>query len=277
MSQPPPYDERLDAYLNGQLSEPERRSLEADLETSVTLRRELEVLRATRELLREALPDAALPEGLETRLRAALDAEDHAREAPAAPASALPHRELGRRSVTRWALAASLLLAVLATLSWLVVRPRGPADVVAAALLEHERGPAVRPSLTATTAEAVEARWQAARIGFPVRVLDLQAMGIFLAGGDAARLQGRLAARTDYRGGNKRYTCWMYEGRVDDLPPPDERRREGPFEFSIYRRGPTTLVFWQEGTVVCAFVGSGDSETVIRLAIGKAMLPPTEA
>jgi hypothetical protein len=41
--------------------------------------------------------------------------------------------------------------------------------------------------------------------------------------------------------------------------------------FQIYRVGELTLVFWQEGTMVCVLASDAKSEAVIQLAYAKAV------
>jgi hypothetical protein len=63
----------------------------------------------------------------------------------------------------------------------------------------------------------------------------------------------------------------MYEGSVSDLPDPIERRTNDSIDFYLHREGELTLVFWQEGGVVCVLVGDGDPEAVLGLAFAKAV------
>lgn len=49
------------------------------------------------------------------------------------------------------------------------------------------------------------------------------------------------------------------------------RREHDGIPFQIYEAGELTLVFWQEGEVVCVLVGDGPPEAVIALALAKAM------
>jgi anti-sigma factor RsiW len=261
-------EELLDARLDGRLSEAESAELDRHLAECERCRRRLEALRAVRGMLREALPDEAPPAGLEAAIAAALDQEDAS--APATPR---------RRAAPRWLLplAAALVVGVGAVVLWLGRTPPAPppgivddAFAAYAGLATGELPEAVR----ASGAGLVEARWKAdGEIDFPARVFDLKAMGIDLAGGDASNLGGHPAARTVYAGGGVRYVCWMLVGSLAELTPQAEVRRHGDFEFRIYRRGTTTLVFWQEGEVLCAFAGSGDPESVIALAFAKAMAP----
>jgi hypothetical protein len=63
----------------------------------------------------------------------------------------------------------------------------------------------------------------------------------------------------------------MYEGRLADLPRPDDVRERDGIRFQVYRTGELTLVFWQEGAVVCVLASDAEPEAVIQLAYGKAV------
>lgn len=260
----------LDAWLDDRLTAEEAGEVEAHLAGCERCRRQAEALRATVEAVR-ALPEPAPPAGLESRIRAALDAED-ARTAARAPAAAARPRSGVRR---RWPLAAAVLAAAAigAVALWLGSPPAGSLpDAIETAYADLERGGLPAGFQTADPGE-VERRWQGAELGFPARVFDLEAMGIQLAGGGAATLAGRPAAFTAYRGGEGLVVCWMFLGAAADLPDATAVRRHGGFEFHVYRRDGLTLVLWQEGGVLCALAGRGDAEGVIALAFAKAMAP----
>jgi hypothetical protein len=63
----------------------------------------------------------------------------------------------------------------------------------------------------------------------------------------------------------------MYEGQLADLPRSGDMREHNGIAFQVYRVGALTLVFWQEGTVVCVLASDADAEAVIQLAYAKAV------
>jgi len=263
---------RLDAWLDGRLDAAERRELEEHLAACARCRDQLAALEAAREAVREALETPPLPPGLEVRILDRLDREDaERRSAPAAP--------------PRWPAAGRWLpvaagLAAATLLFWFLRGAPEPRtfDPVAAAAEAHAGLAASLPAgLAAGESAVVEARWRDGGVDFPARVLDLGAMGIALAGGDVTPLDGRAAARTVYRGGAGWLVCLMYRGTIAELPAAEEVREQGGFRFHVYRRDGRTLVFWQEGEVVCALVGTGDPEEVVGLAFAKAMAPAPRA
>ncbi len=245
-----PRDQRLDAWIDGRLDAAERGELERHLAACEPCRRLRDALLASRTALREAVADEPPPPGLAERIRARLDLED---ERPAGIAD----RRRGNRPLLVVALAAGLVAAVLGVAAWWRHGARPVADPVSAAAASYAgvHDAPLPLAVRAREARQVEARWRRGGIAFPARVLDLGGMGIELAGGDATRLGSHLAARSIYLGGGKVFACWMFAGRVSELPPAEERRRHGDFEFAIYRRATTTLVFWQEGTSSAASPG----------------------
>jgi hypothetical protein len=104
------------------------------------------------------------------------------------------------------------------------------------------------------------------------RVFDLAMMGYGVAGARVHVVAGRPSALFTYRGpGGEVLLCQMYEGELAELPPGAGRRTHDGIEFLIYRRSDLTLVFWQEGDVVCVLVFDIGSEAVVALAFAKAV------
>lgn len=270
MTPPGPHlDQRLDAWLDGRLAPDERREVERHLADCAQCRGLRAALVATRAALRAGLPDEPPPAALATRIAAALDREDalHAERAR-------PRPRPRRRFATLLPLAAGVALAAAAAL--LILRaPHGGGDPVAAAFEHYAtlEGPEPPAALRVASAADLERRWRQGRLGFEARVLDLSAMGIFLVGGDAARLAGRPAARALYGGAGPLVVCWMFAAGEEDLPPPDEVRRDRGLDFRVYTRGGATVVVWLEGEVLCALVAAGDPERVVQLALAKARAP----
>jgi hypothetical protein len=65
----------------------------------------------------------------------------------------------------------------------------------------------------------------------------------------------------------------MLPGKGIRLPPGAEQRHQGTLLFHVYSLRGRTAVFWHEGPVLCALVGTGDAEQVVALAMAKAMVP----
>jgi anti-sigma factor RsiW len=262
-------DAMLVDAVDGRLAGAEREAFEAHVAECERCR---SAYRALAWAKREMAPIRAepVPEGLEQRLHALLDAEDRA--APAV--RGLPARRpmsWRPRGVTAGLLAAAAILLVAVAVWW--TRPVPLPDAIARDL----RG--VRSGSLALTFEsgqiAAAEDHLAGRLGFRTPVYDLSAMDYRVIGVRANRLEGRPSALSAYRGADGRWLiCEMFRGTLDDLPAPDERRRRGDVQFLVYRRAELTVVFWQSGPIVCALAGEADPDLIFRMAVAKAGAPP---
>jgi anti-sigma factor RsiW len=250
------FSDEIQQLLDGQLSGERRAALEEHLAACESCRREREAIAAVRAAARSALGPREVPAELSQTIGMALDRETSA-QVPA-------------RSRARLAIAAGLLAAALAVILILMRKPSSPAAVET----DFEAYRTGRLALTMETADTrkMEAFFAANGIAFRTRVFDLGMMKYRLVGGRVHRLAGRPSALFVYLGEKqKTLICEMYEGRVEDLPAPAEKREHRGFTFFVYRHGAKTSVFWQEGAVTCVLVSDIDSEEVVALAFAKAM------
>jgi anti-sigma factor RsiW len=246
---------------------PERRlEVEAHLVVCAPCRREVEALRLVKSGVRDALSEHSVPPALAARVSSALEIESARGAAPRRRAMRL-----------RWATVVGLPLAAAAVLVLLLLwlRPERP-DFVTAAASDFIRFRAAQLALSIETGDAqlLERSFTTSGLPFTVRVYDLGMMGYRLSGGGVHRIAGlgRVSALYAYVGTRgDRVVCQMYEGTTAELPSgADERERDG-IRFRIYRSGGVTLVFWQEGSVVCVLAADGDPEQAIQLAYAKAV------
>lgn len=244
----------LQLLMEDLLAAEQRRRVEAHLLGCTRCRRELQALRQARELARAPRDEPAMPPGLAARISGSLDAED---------------RRARARPLRWWA---PLGLAAAAIIVLLVSRAREP-DFVAAAAADFRQYLDGSLPLDRRTGDPAEmgryfAQRGQAELG---RVFDFGMMGYRLEGGRLHRLAGRDATLFAYRAGPGRdILCLMYPGTLDELPPGSGERARGAIIFRIYQRPGMTLVFWQEGDVVCVLVSSGDPEEAVQLAMAKA-------
>jgi anti-sigma factor RsiW len=252
----------LQDFLDGRLDAARQAEVQAHLEACPQCRAELEALRWVRDIALKQLPGEELPPAVAERVATALDAADRRARPATSPIA-------GRRW-HRWAGAGAVVVAVLVLL--LAWPPRADlADAVAHDFAAYSSG-ALQLDLRSSDGEAVESLFVAGGIDFRTRVFDLGMMRYQLVGGRIHRLRSRPSALFAYRGPDGRgLVCQMYEGRLADLPRPDEVRQHEGITFQVYRAGRVTLVFWQEGEVVCVLTSDAESEAVIQLAYAKAV------
>jgi anti-sigma factor RsiW len=247
----------------GRLDEAQRAVLDAHLATCERCRRELAALRWTRVQLASSVE---APPDIVEDLRAALDAEDDRA------------RDGGRPAPPRVGLRSAVLLgigtaAALVAIVWVANRSAAAtAPVEAAAIFRAISSGATTFEVRTADPVALESRFRNARLPFAARVFDFAMMRYALVGGGLQQFQGRDSALFAYRSDDGRLlVCQMYVGDIDELPAPTERRRQNDIEFLVYRSGELTIVFWDEGDVLCVLVADGDAEAAIRLAFAKAI------
>jgi anti-sigma factor RsiW len=253
----------LQDFLDGRLDAAGQAEVRAHLDDCRQCRGRLEALRWVRDVALKRLPDQEVPGTLAGRIAAALDAEDE-RTRPAA-------RSTRARRWRTWA-GAGAVLAAAALAIVLLFLPRPDLTDTAAHDFEEYSSGRLDLDLRSSDPAAVETMFAAGGIDFRTRVFDLGMMEYRLIGGRIHRLRGRPSALFAYRGpGGRDLVCQMYQGWLDDLPPPEERREHNGISFRVYRAGALTLVFWQEGEVVCVLVSDASPEAVIQLAFAKAV------
>jgi len=264
MSNPPIHSgPALQDLLDGRLDPSARAEVEAHVAQCPACRRELAALRWVKEVALGQLPGSPAPVDLPGRIAAALDAADREVVTESKPRSTSWTRRayLG----AAFAAAAALLVLLLRTVPSTTV----PA-AVARDFASYQSG-RLELEHRSTDPASIEAFFRARGIRFPTRVFDLGMMEYQLLGGRINRVAGSPSALFAYRGpAAVDLLCQMFEGRLADLPPPDEVRENRRTRFQLYRLGTTTLVFWQEGSVVCVLVSDGNPEAVIQLAYAKA-------
>jgi anti-sigma factor RsiW len=264
MSSPQHPVELLDDLLDDRLGAAEAAEIRRHVAGCAECRRELEWLTAGRAAARAARLTDEAPDGLRARVTLALDEVDRS-----AAASTVPRRS---RRVLWAGLAAAAVLLLYVAGPW-----RQPApDPVARARADYAavRGGSVALEHRTSDAVDLERFFNEPARGPRVRVIDLGMMGWALEGGVRHRFGDQPSALYTYRSaGDPRLVCQMYPGRLADLPAADEVRRENGFEFRIYTRDGVTLVFWQEGDLVCVLAADLPAAEVVALAVAKAMAP----
>ena len=254
------YGEELHALLDGRLADAQRAEVEAHLGECARCRRELEAMRWLKGALASRADEALVPAELTARVRTALDAEDAALRRPP--------------TMTRRTWLAGGLLAAAAVLLFVFLPRHGTSPLptlVAEDFRAHQSG-AVPLAVRSTDPRVVEAYFAREGIAFPTRVFDLGMMQYGLQGGRVHRLDDRPSALFAYEGPDEtELVCQMYEGQVSELPPAEETREHNGITFHVHHVDGVTVVFWQEGEVVCVLASDAPRELVIQLAFAKAV------
>lgn len=262
--QPRHYDDELQEALDGRLDRAAQLEVDAHVSTCAPCRARLEALREGRASLAR-VRDEAVPPDLAASVLAAVRAEP-------IPVVGVDGRRRRKTAVPAWtwALATAAVFAIVAWMAW--PRPDVPLTEAAAADYRAYRDGRLALDVQSANVAEVEAFFRRSGLGIETRVFDLAMMQFIVEGGRAHRLGARPSALFVYRGSDgRRLVCQMFRGRTDELPTPVARRVHDDIEFLVFDEGGVTLVFWQEGDVVCVLAGEGAAEDVIQLAFAKAV------
>ncbi len=277
-----PHEMALQDLLDGRLPADERAATEGHLAECPECRARYDVLAAARSAL-ALLREESVPADVDAAILAALRAEplptQQLRPEPAStptptPAGSSPRvgtaPARGAMPPWAWGLAAAAVLAVVAWLAW--PRPSTLLPALVAQDYRAYRDGGLALDIRSTAVSDVEAFFERSPLGFTTRVFDLGMMQYTVQGGRVHRLDGRASALFVYRGPDGQpIVCQMYPGVAADLPPPAMTRSHDGIDFQIYQVEGVTVVFWQEGSVMCVLAGEGPAEAIIELAFAKAM------
>lgn len=257
-----PTDMLQDA-VDGRLEGEVRAALDAHLASCESCRQALEALRWTKAQVVRAARVSEVPGDLDARARAWLDEED--RLARPAPESARP------RGTQTWLTLAAAAAALVVAALWLQRDGAPSAPAAAAAHLRAFHSGALELGLQSSDPQTLEAYLRSTDAPAS-RVYDFGMMGHTLVGVRTHTLGDHPTALAAYRTADgPSLLCEMYVGRVEALPPPAERRTHNGIDFLVYREAEVTVVFWQEGKVVCVLSGTGDPQAILALAFAKAI------
>ena len=251
------YGEALQDLLDGMLAEPMRSEVLAHVETCARCRRELDALSWVKSEVPKHAQPLELPAELPSRVQAGLNAEP---------------RRSRRRIVTRRAWIVGALAAAVAAFVFFGGHQSSPIPVLVATDFTAYDSGALKLEIESSDPRVVEAYFARNGVAFPTHVYDLGMMQYQLAGGRVHALAGRTSALFAYRGpDDTALVCQMYVGDLLELPGTEDVREHNGITFRVYRSENVTIVFWEEGEMVCVLASDGDPEAVVRLAFAKAM------
>jgi len=268
--EPNSYRDQLEHLLDGRLEDEERTRLKAQLAEHEGLRREYVALRSVKQALHRHASSAPSPPHLESRILAALDAEDEAREPQGAAARGTLLRMVAR---TAWALAAMLVVA--AGIGIYVLSQDSLVHEVAQDYVQYR-------NRQLTMEFSGENRASLARFmdqhGFPPheRMLELGSAEFRFAGWAIDALEQRPAIFLAYESSaDKRILCQMWPGSLAELPRGAEIHAEGQTSaVYVYDVDSLTLAFWQEGSILCVLASDIGRDKLVELAVAKANAAP---
>jgi anti-sigma factor RsiW len=254
---PHPPDEDIQDLLDGRFRSVRRAEIEAHVANCPRCGETLATLSWARQAVAR-LPMHEPPPELLTQVARALD-----QEARPMPRVARKLHRIG------WALGLATAAAVAILFVWR--RPANIPDAVARAYSTYATS-ALRPDTVTGDGPALQAFFARHGITFATRVFNLDMMGYRLLGGRIHALGKGPSALFVYHDASGRILlCQMYEGSLSQLPAGGEAREHNGIAFRVYRSGALSLVFWQEGAVVCVLASGASVEEVMQLAYAKAV------
>lgn len=260
----------LQEALDGRLDAAALAELDLHLAACDSCRNERDALKWAQTEVRATVASVEVPPDFEARLKRLLDAEDAGR-APAGTSAQhrSPKTDGGRTA--RWFWAAAAIAAVLS----LVLGPRifAPAlpEQVGSTFRAYRAGELALDVRSRDVAQ-IEAFFERTDRTLAVRVYDLGMMRYEAQGGALTRLGDRPTTLVAYRGpAGETLLCEMYRGKAADLPPGARRVAHDGIDFLTYTTGALTVVFWQEGELVCVLAAEGDPRSLLDLAFAKAL------
>ncbi len=271
MSEPLHPHQALHEAADGRLDAAARAALDVHLVDCAACRAELDAIRWTKGQVAAAREDTGVPAGFESWLQGALASEPEEESAgdTSPPAGAEGRSMVSRR---RWAAIAGLAALILLAI-WALPR-RGSTDLPALVAADYRavRAGTLPLGIRSSDVAEIERWFRGEGLRFETRVFDLGMMRYAATGGRVHAIGSQPSALFVYRGPDgEALVCQMYEGRTADLPAPWRRASRNGIDFLVFQRDGLTLVFWQEGALVCVLTGQGDPQAVIDLAFAKAM------
>jgi anti-sigma factor RsiW len=261
------FKDEIQDLLDNRLDAPMRAEVERHLETCAECRREFEALRWTKLFAAKQFAAKEAPLELRQNILRTLKAE-------AGSSNVITPRPGFLTKKLKPTLAWAAALVALGILAFILIpkQPKLP-DVIARDFRDYQSQKLIL-ELNTRDVKQMEAFFATHGISFKTRVFDLGMMNYRLVGGRVQYLRGQPAALFVYRGlDNQVLLCRMYVGTVSELPAGSVERENRGIKFHVYQIKGVTMVFWQEGTVVCVLSSDIPSEKVVQLAFAKAMLP----
>jgi anti-sigma factor RsiW len=262
---PKHFKDEIQELLDNRLDAAACAEVERHLETCDECRREFEALRWTREVAAKRFASVEAPAELREKISRVLRSGEDRGEA-----------RIVRPHFRRPKLAAALACAaiVLIGLGLVVIFTAKPdtQPEIAARDFRHYKEQKLALELKTGDGKQMETFFTTHGVWFNTRVFDLGMMNYRLIGGRVQRVDHEPRGFFVYQGpADQILVCQMYAGTVAALPAGAVERENNGIQFFIYEKEGLTMVFWQEGTVVCVLTSDIGAEQVLQLAFAKAM------
>ena len=259
------FKDEIQDLLDNRLDASARAKVERHLETCDECRREFEALQWTKQVTAKRFAPVEAPAELREKILRALRSDERGGDARIV-------RPRFRMPKLAPALAcAALVLIAIGLVVVFTAKPNAPPEVAARDFRDY-RAQKLALELKTDDGKKMETFFATHGVSFNTRVFDLGMMNYRLIGGRVQRVDRAPRALFVYHGpADQILVCQMYAGSVMDLPRGAAERENNGIKFYLYEKGGLTMVFWQEGTVVCVLTSDIGAEQVVQLAFAKAM------
>ncbi len=262
---PKHFKDEIQDLLDNRLDAPARAEVERHLETCDECRREFEALQWTRQVAIKRFAQVETPAELREKISLALrSGEDRPEARIVRPRFRMP------KLAAALGVAAILLIAIGLVVVF-TAKPHNPLEIAARDFRDY-KAQKLPLELKTDDGKQMETFFATHGVWFRTRVFDLGMMNYRLIGGRIQRVDDEPRAVFVYQGpADQILVCQMYAGTVAALPAGAVERENKEIRFYIYKKRGLTMVFWQEGTVVCVLTSDIGAEQVLQLAFAKAM------
>lgn len=254
--------ELITGLVDGELSEPERTSVESHLRACSRCRFAYEREKALKRQIRSAGATIAAPAYLRERIL---------RDARIAGEGESP-RLARLRLLLRPAFVFALLVLMVLPTIYFLSPASPPIGLLALETYERVSQGEIPFARGASEKEVKEFLTQSVKGRFSPMGYDLSAMRLVAVGGFVREARGRKILVTVYEGEGPSLICYTFPGTKADAPP--EARvffyPQKKITFYTFSRGELSAVFYRAGNLICILVSKMPTDDLLALAISKA-------
>ncbi|RMF88741.1 MAG: anti-sigma factor [Nitrospinota bacterium] len=251
----------LHPYLDAETALPETLAIQAHLDACPRCRRQWEVERALRRLMREELdrePD--LPPTLWPKIQRALRRQESRQKPRPTPWWSF----LLRRHPAYRIVAGVIVLILIPVIFFLHYTTS--VNSLALALADHQamvQGKSL-PQVMATEQEEV-VRWLRQRLPFAPPVPAFERVGLRLQGGNLCKIRGVAGATLLYEQGGHWISYYVFPANAEETIPAEERHTPKQRRYYLWRAGAYRVVFWREGNLICALISDLSEARMVQM------------